>query len=126
MVNKATALVFGKDGEVQFIRLTVEDIKTIVWHNSLEGLYLGDNALAYMDEDAKLKDLPVNKVATDFVSRYRLGFEEFDNIRGPMVVVGLINPYTGEKDGDHHDVPDLMVTMANMLATRFIKVEDDK
>lgn len=76
----------------------------------LEGIRL-DGAFAYVDEEGKLKKLPINRVATEFVSVDRVGFKDYDAICGNMVVFGEVGP-----DGEHDtDCPNALISIARLI-----------
>lgn len=66
----------------------------------LEMVKPAPNVHAYIDEDGKSKNLPINAVATALMgSRLRPG----DYIVGPMLICGSQN------DGEEHDVPQVFI-----------------
>lgn len=57
------------------------------------------NRHAYIDDEGKLKSLPINVCATLLVDTYRPGFRNVDVIAGPAVFLG------GTPDGEEASVP---------------------
>jgi hypothetical protein len=92
---------------------TYEDMKEAVggW---LELLHISDEVVAYVDEEAKIKanTPPVNRIATNLCYALNIGLRPGDFIRGPMVLVGVLNS-KGEYDGEEHDVPESFVKWIN-------------
>jgi hypothetical protein len=56
-----------------------------------DGKFNGERAVAFINEEGKLKGLAYNKVATDLVNEASPGFKFIDHIVGPMVIL------TGDK-----------------------------
>jgi hypothetical protein len=76
----------------------------------VESIRLGHDALALVDEEAKLKAAPPppNVLATNIARA--AGIRPSDYIRGTMIIVGVLSPH-GVHDGDFHDVPAWWVDM---------------
>jgi hypothetical protein len=70
----------------------------------LEVIRLDDGTVALIDEEAKLKanPPPPNVLATNIARA--VGIRPDDYIRGPMLIVGTLDP-DGADDGEFHDVP---------------------
>jgi len=113
MANIKAVLV--KDGKATVVALPQSgDVSELVG-GYIEFLRVGDDAHAYIDEEGKLKGLPVNEVASQFCGDYRVGLRQFcgdyrvglqawDHIVGPMLILGSRNA-SGEEDGAEHSVP---------------------
>lgn len=63
------------------------------------GLYRGDDddcvGTAYVDEDGIAKGLPHNERATKLCDHFKVGLQQGDYIKGPMVILG-----PGDDDGN--------------------------
>ena len=81
---------------------TLVEIKQALDGGWLEAIRLTNNAVGYIDEEGKLKNLSFNLKATGLVRHCHPGWP--DVIVGPMVVFGSLNE-SGEPDGDEHDCP---------------------
>ena len=102
MANIKAVLV--KDGKATVVALPQSgDVSKLVG-GYIEFLRVGDDAHAYIDEEGKLKGLPVNEVASQFCGDYRVGLQAWDHIVGPMLILGSRNA-SGEEDGAEHSVP---------------------
>lgn len=68
---------------------------------------IGFDVFGIVCVDAERKGRPENKVATELVRRlHPLLLGPRDAMFGAMVVVGSINPATGNRDGNFYDVPE--------------------
>jgi hypothetical protein len=102
-VTTVTALVIQPDGrgEVQNIGTDLDSIKEVVggW---LEAIYPSTdqygNWHAYIDEEGKLKGLPINKVGTAFA--HSIGWD-----RGIDVLVGPVIFFGYAPDGEEGSIP---------------------
>jgi hypothetical protein len=104
---KAIVIKPGEQPEVK--ELNPEDgIKAELGGGWLEGLRFADNAHAFIDEEGKEKELPVNELATQLCTKYGVGLAESDVIVGTFIIVGTLNE-DGEAGGDEHDVPSLLI-----------------
>ena len=69
----------------------LEDVQALVG-GTIEALDLNDRAVLYVDEEAKIKDLPVNPRLTRLCQEiYRIGMLPDDTVNGPGVVLGPTN-----------------------------------
>jgi len=106
----ARGIRINVDGSVEFVHhdIKTDRINDLIGGGYLEGMYFGpmaapDSAVGFLDEDGKRKNLPLNKVATDFASKemkLRMG----DYIAGPIVLFG------SDEEGDVADVPNRFIT----------------
>lgn len=96
------AVVIRTDDSVSIEDLDYDKTKTIIggW---LEGIRIGEDAFAFVDEDGPMKKLPLNRIATVF-ARHNSHTNISGGIVGNMVICGLLNEQ-GIQDGDEHDVP---------------------
>lgn len=112
------------DAEVSVKAVVIESdgntyVKTIEGYNALretigcdmiEGISLGDDVFAYVDEEGKCKHppAPLNSTATEFtvdlLTKIGRGLVPGDFIGGTMVIFG-----GGDKHGNDTDVPDRIV-----------------
>jgi len=101
------AVVVPVSGEITIQDLnTLQDIKGALDGGWLEALRLKDDAVAYIDEEGKLKGLPVNP--RTMALAYSLNPNWTDFLVGPMVIFGTLNEQ-GQHDGDEHDVPQWVI-----------------
>jgi hypothetical protein len=76
----------------------------------IELLPINDEHHAYIDEEGKLKNLPINELATKFAHKY-IGIAPYDCIVGPMIILGN-DPSDPEEEGDANTP-----TVISMVAT---------
>lgn len=112
--NPVAALIVQPDGsaEIRDIDPTLDTLKELVggW---LEAIHPGDVSHglwhAYIDEEGKLKQLPVNEAGTAFA--HSIGWPHGDVLVGPVVFLG--SGGTGEDRGaEEADVPPEVVGAA--------------
>lgn len=100
----AKAIVIHADGKSEVKELPDYDsIKAELGGGWLEAVTLGEGAMAYVDEEGKLKDLPYNDKATQFCHENRFIFSD-DFIVGTFIIFGTLNE-VGVHDCNEHDVP---------------------
>lgn len=114
---KALVIEPTKTPEVREVT-TVEEMRAILG-GPLEFLPFSDTAGIYINELANLqRPMPApNALGTSVYKRMGCGgLHPDDAIRGPMIILGILNE-VGEYDGDEHDVPqDLVDTIMNNLS----------
>lgn len=66
----------------------------------MEGLRVSNDLFAYIDEEGKLKNKPLNTRATDFCVEMKTGLRPDDFIVGDMLLFGK-----PDQEGDETDVP---------------------
>jgi|TARA_Y100000296_G_C5127204_1_gene233512 hypothetical protein len=86
----------------------VTDVKAELDGGWLEGLTFNDGTIAYVDEEGKMKGLPVNELATRICRTFNVGLNPDDVIVGTFILCGTLDE-NGIHDGDEHDVSDLLV-----------------
>lgn len=96
---------------------TLDDGEYDTIHTALEGGWLeavsAPGFLAYVDEEGKIKDLPVNRVATDYA---RLaGWVSDDVLCGPVVFLGPV-----DEEGNATAVTEDFLDIGDALSARYI------
>lgn len=83
----------------------------------LEALLVADNAHAYVNEEGKFQNLPVNgradkvvRALIDKASGGRANLSAADYIVGDIIILGSLNR-GGKNDGEEHDVPEDLVKL---------------
>jgi len=109
MSSTKTMILIKTDGTVSEIPNTgYESIVAAIGGGFLEAISMGDGHAAYIDEEGKLKNLPVNPVAT-FLWYKRLQPMN-DWLCGDCVIVRSVND-EGELDGeDYTPCPEIRKT----------------
>ena len=98
------ALLISVDGSVK--RILVNGLKDLQAHvgGYIEGIYLnGGGNLAYVNEEGKLRGLPVNKRASMFIHDKGARVQTHDFIVGNMVIVGA-----PDENGEDTDVSEAL------------------
>lgn len=105
-------IVIQANGTVRVEYLKSSDeIKNHLNGGWLEMITFDKSTHAYIDEEGKQKQLPVNRIATAlFAGKLFTG----DMIVGPMVLLGTLND-RGQIDGEEYDVPDNIMTLINVI-----------
>lgn len=79
----------------------------------IEFLPINEKHHAYINEEGKLEQLPVNLLATKFAHTY-IGIAPDDVIVGPMIILGNDPEDEGEEgDVDVTEVMDMIITLDN-------------
>lgn len=78
----------------------------------IEAVHIADGAYMYCNESGKILGLAPNMTATKL---YEEEFGAKDIIVGAVVLVGTINPQTGEEDGESYDAPSWLIEKAKAL-----------
>jgi len=82
----------------------------------IEAVQMDERHLAYIDEEGKLKRLPPNPVAT---LMWRIWHPHVTDILcGPCLIVGRVDPKTGEVDGEDHEHDQTILTLARSIASQ--------
>lgn len=98
-----------KPGEQPVIKeLNLNSLKAELDGGWLEGLRFTDDSFAFIDEEGKLKQLPINVLATELCAKYEVGLNPSDVICGTFIIVGTLNK-NGKHDGKNHDAPHILV-----------------
>jgi len=80
----------------------------------IEAVQMDERHIALIDEEGKLKGLPPNPVATIL---WRVWHPHVDDILcGPCLIVGRVNPETGEVDGEDYEHDQTILTLAKSIA----------
>lgn len=96
-------VVIGVDGSAKVCFLeTLEDLQKAVG-GYIEAIPLGSDSSAYINEEGKLRRLPLNPVATAIAHR-KNSLRLNDFIVGPMVILGV-----PDEDGNDTDIPKSMI-----------------
>lgn len=75
----------------------------------LELLRLSHDAVIYVDEEGKLKGLPINERANRLLhEEMPIGLAPNDRVVGTIVILGCLNE-RGEHTGDEYDVPQYLI-----------------
>lgn len=97
------AVVISVDGTAKVCEIADYDDLNAAVGGWIEAIPLGDNASAYINEEGKLRRLPLNPVATAIAHRkHSIRLNDF--IVGPMVIVGV-----PDREGNDTDVPQSMI-----------------
>lgn len=92
-------VVINVDGTAKVCDLnSLEDLQQAVG-GYIEAIALGNNASAYINEEGKLRSLPLNAVATAIAHR-KNSLRLNDFIVGPMVILGI-----PDENGNDTDIP---------------------
>ena len=111
MTNRIDMLVVEPNGSVRKVNdlADLDTLRGLVGGGWLEGVSPDGRWtprwMAYVDEEGKIKGLPINVAATTLAKR--LGWPEGDYLVGTVVFVG-----PADEEGDDTDVPDLVVREA--------------
>jgi hypothetical protein len=110
--NEANAVIITADGnaEIRYVRTDLDSIKAILDGGWLEPIGPLTDEFgewhAYVDEEGKIKGLPINHAATKFARD--IGWGSHDVLCGPVVFLGRGG--TGEDGGvGEGDVPDEVI-----------------
>lgn len=94
-----------KPGEAPVVKqLDDNGIKAELDGGWLESIPFTENALAFMDEEGKMKGLPINELATKLCERYQIGLHPGDVIVGTFIIVG-----PADMEGELTHVPQTLV-----------------
>jgi hypothetical protein len=109
MSSTKTMILIKTDGTVSEIPNTgYESIKTAIGGGYLEAVPMGNDHSAYIDEEGKLKNLPINPVATFLWYKRLRPMNDF--LCGDCVIVRSTND-DGELDGeDYSPRPEIRTT----------------
>lgn len=104
------ALVISPDGSVEVKNLNgYKDFVTELDGGYIELLHLTDDAHAYLDEDGKSKNLPINQRATSLLQdELKIGLHPNDFIVGKLIILGCLNE-DGIHDGEEYDIPEHLI-----------------
>lgn len=102
------AIVIKPNEQPVIKELDIESLKAELDGGWLEGLRFTDDSFAFIDEEGKLKHLPINELATQLCTKYEVGLSPNDVICGTFIIVGTLNEQ-GEHDGDNHDAPQILI-----------------
>lgn len=96
-----------KAGEQPIVK-DVTDIRAELDGGWLQGIPFTHETMAFVDEEGKLKGLPVNEVATQLCETFKVGLAPDDVIVGTFILVGTLDG-NGIQDGENHPVPETLV-----------------
>lgn len=118
MSNNKTMIRITTDGTVTEIPNTgYESIREAIGGGYLEIVPMGAAHGAYIDEEGKLKSLPVNRIAT-LLWYKRFGYRD-DMLCGDCVIVRTVNE-NGEHDGeDHSPIPEILAQAQDLNLLHF-------
>ncbi len=113
------ALIVREDGSLEVKELDDYAAVKAAVGGYLEALYLGKEAVAYIDEEAKIKATPppFNRCAT-MLARKLAGIADNDVVLGPVVILGTLAA-NGEYDGEEHDVPPRVEAAVRTLVRQY-------
>ena len=97
MSTATKAVVIPPEGDPQEIHVTTLESLQEVVGGYVEGHSKWPNAIAYINEDGKQLNLPINDKASQLFQHV---LHPGDSIRGAMLVCGK------DSDGEHIDIPD--------------------
>jgi len=113
MSMKKKMVLIGTDCTVKVV--DNDGYNSLVAHigGYIEAVQMDERHLAYIDEEGKLKGLPPNQIATLLWRVWHPHVE--DILCGPCLIVGRVNPETGEVDGEDHDHDQVILTLTSFL-----------
>lgn len=82
------AILIPVSGDIQEVEPEGYEELTNIIGGMLEGLRVADDLFAYIDEEGKLKGLPINPRATALCTVNQTGLAHNDCIVGPMLLFG--------------------------------------
>lgn len=105
-------LLINEDGTTEFVEYTdYKDLQKIV-NGWIEGIHIGDNGFAYVDEEGKLKNKPINRLATrvwhESARKFNMTINDF--IVGKMILTG-----PNDDDGNDTSITDDLVEFVESL-----------
>lgn len=98
----------------EYVELSSYEEIVKVIKDDLQGVPLARGCFCYMAEYGKMKNFPINRLATKLVNAMGYILQADDLVVGTILVFGVLNA-EGEQDGEEHDVPDGVYELAISL-----------
>ena len=108
------AAIVNVDGNIEIKNLNGYDDLSSSVQGWLEALRFSTGMTGYVNEEGKLKNLPLNPLATYICNKMSVGLSFSDYIVGPMVCVGPV-----DSEGEDTDLSSEMIAEVISLQKSF-------